>query len=161
MTTMTTIWYTGQQTTTLAEAAEAKGSLYLTTDYDFAAGYGTVFALTVRPEAKVFDTTDKGQVAEVVDRLFEDFEDGALPYDLCNTVAWAIDETGSVEAAKVKLAEEMAPDHIRQESVYDLADLQQWLWETFEFDVVTFYDGDTALLLNAVEMAVEVEIKEE
>lgn len=154
---MMKIWYTGQQATTLAEAAEAKGSLYLTTDYDFAAGYGTVFALTVRPEAKVFDTTDKAQVAEVVDRLFEDFEDGALPYELRDAIAWAIDETGSVEAAKAKLAEEMAPDHIREESVYDMADLQVWLWETFEFDVVTFYNEDTALLLNAVEMAEEVE----
>jgi len=76
--------------------------------------------------------------------------------DLRDAIAWAIDETGSVEAAKAKLAEEMAPDHIREESVYDMADLQVWLWETFEFDVVTFYDEDTALLLNAVEMAEEV-----
>jgi len=106
---MTKVWYTGQQAATLMEAAEAKGSLYLTTDYDFAAGYGTVFALTVRPEAKVFDTTDKAQVAEVVDRLFADYEDGLLPYDLRDAIAWAIDETGSVEAAKAKLAEETCP----------------------------------------------------
>jgi len=154
---MTKVWYTGQQAATLMEAAEAKGSLYLTTDYDFAAGYGTVFALTVRPEAKVFDTTDKAQVAEVVDRLFADYEDGFLLYDLRDAIAWAIDETGSVEAAKAKLAEELAPDHIREESIYDMGDLQSWLWETFEFDLVVFYDEDTALLLNAVEMAEEVE----
>jgi len=154
---MTKVWYTGQQAATLMEAAEAKGSLYLTTDYDFAAGYGTVFALTVRPEAKVFDTTDKAQVAEVVDRLFADYEDGILPCELRDAIAWAIDEMGSVEAAKAKLAEEIAPDHIREESIYDMGDLQSWLWETFEFDVVTFRDEDTALLLNAVEMAEEVE----
>ena len=154
---MTKVWYTGQQAATLMEAAEAKGSLYLTTDYDFAAGYGTVFALTVRPEAKVFDTTDKAQVAEVVDRLVADYEDGLLLYDLRDAIAWAIDETGSVEAAKAKLAEELAPDHIREESIYDMGDLQSWLWETFEFDLVVFYDEDTALLLNAVEMAEEVE----
>lgn len=154
---MTKVWYTGQQAATLAEAARTKGSLYLTTDYDFAAGYGTVFALTVRPEAKVFDTTDKAQVAEVVDRLFADYEDGLLLYDLRDAIAWAIDDTGSVEAAKAKLAEEIAPDHIREESIYDMGDLQSWLWETFEFDLVVFYDEDTALLLNAVEMAEEVE----
>lgn len=154
---MTKVWYTGQQAATLMEAAEAKGSLYLTTDYDFAAGYGTVFALTVRPEAKVFDTTDKDQVAEVVDRLFEDFEDGVLPYDLRDAIAWAIDEAGSIEAAKAKLAEEIAPDHIREESIYDMGDFQSWLWEAFEFDVVMFRDEDTALLLNAVEMAEEVD----
>lgn len=154
---MTKVWYTGQQAATLMEAAEAKGSLYLTTDYDFAAGYGTVFALTVRPEAKVFNTADKDQVAEVVDRLLEDFEDGVLPYDLRDAIAWAIDETGSVEAAKAKLAEEIAPDHIREESIYDMGDFQVWLWDAFEFDVVTFRDEDTALLLNAVEMAEEVE----
>src|SRR5690606_22976157 len=95
---MTKVWYTGQQAATLMEAAEAKGSLYLTTDYDFAAGYGTVYALAVRPEAKAFNTADKDQVAEVVDRPFEDFEDGVLPYDLRDAIAWAIDETGSVEA---------------------------------------------------------------
>src|SRR5690606_38922777 len=154
---MTKVWYTGQQAATLMEAAEAKGSLYLTTDYDFAAGYGTVFALTVRPEAKVFDTTDKAQVAEVVNRLFADYEDGLLLYDLRDAIAWAIDETGSVEAAKAKLAEEIAPDHIREESIYDMGDFQSWLWEAFEFDVVMFRDEDTALLLNAVEMAEEVE----
>lgn len=154
---MTKVWYTGQQAATLMEAAEAKGSLYLTTDYDFAAGYGTVYALTVRPEAKAFNTADKDQVAEVVDRLFEDFEDGVLPYDLRDAIAWAIDETGSEEAAKAKLAEEMAPDHIREESIYDMGDFQVWLWDAFEFDVVTFRDEDTALLLNAVEMAEEVE----
>ena len=153
---MTKVWYTGQQAATLMEAAEAKGSLYLTTDYDFAAGYGTVYALTVRPEAKAFNTADKDQVAEVVDRLFEDFEDGVLPYDLRDAIAWAIDEAGSIEAAKAKLAEEIAPDHIREESIYDMGDLQSWLWETFGFDLVVFYDEDTALLLNAVEMAEEV-----
>lgn len=154
---MTKVWYTGQQAAALMEAAEAKGSLYLTTDRDFAAGYGTVFALTVRPEAKVFDTTDKAQVAEVVSRLFADYEDGLLLYDLRDAIAWAIDETGSVEAAKAKLAEEIAPDHIREESIYDMGDFQSWLWEAFEFDVVMFRDEDTALLLNAVEMAEEVE----
>lgn len=153
---MTKVWYTGQQAATLMEAAEAKGSLYLTTDYDFAAGYGTVFALTVRPEAKVFDTTDKAQVEEVVNLLFENYSDELLPYDLHNTITWTINETGSVEDAKAKLVEEITPDHIREDSIYDMGDLQYWLWDTFKFDLVMFRDEDTALLLNAVEMAEEV-----
>jgi hypothetical protein len=152
---MTKVWYTGQQRATLMEAAKEKGSLYLTTDYDFATGYGTVFALTIRNDAKVFDTTNKAQVVEVVDRLFADYNDYLLPYDLQKAVTWTINETGSIDNAKAKLVDALAPNHIREESIYDMAGLQTWLWETFEYDVVMFWDEDTALLLNAVEMAEE------
>lgn len=150
------VWYTGQQAATLEEAAQAKGSLYLTTDPDFAANYGRVFTLTVKPGAKVFNTADKRQVAEVVDRLFEDYADGVLPYELRGMIDRAIEEEGSEEAARTRIAEELSPDHIREESVYDSGDLQEWLWDTYEFDIVTFRDGDTALLLNAVGMATDV-----
>ncbi len=155
-----TIWYTGQQADTLAQAAEDKQVLYLTTDPEFAASYGKVYALRSREDAKVFDTANREQVAEVVEKLLHDYEDYLLPYELHRSVDRIIEWYGAERVAEV-LTDLLSPREIRNESAYDLGDLQQWLWETFEFDVVTFRDGDTALLLNAVEMAVEVEVEEE
>lgn len=153
------VWYTGQQADSLAQAAAEKGSLYLTDNPDFAAGYGKVYALRIRQDAKVFDTSDRTQVMTVVERLFQDYEDEILSYELRSWIERAVEWYGN--KAKEIIADEISPKEIRNESAYDLADFQVWLWETFEFDVVTFWDEDTALLLNAVEMAVEVEFDEE
>lgn len=152
------VWYTGQQADSLAQAAAEKGSLYLTDNPDFAAGYGKVYALRIRQDAKVFDTSDRTQVMTVVERLFQDYEEGILSYELRGWIDRAIEWYG--DRAVEIIADEISPREIRNESAYDLADFQVWLWETFEFDVVTFWDEDTALLLNAVEMVVEVEFDE-
>lgn len=155
-----TIWYTGQQAETLAQAAEDKRVLYLTTDPEFAASYGKVYALRIREDAKVFDTANREQVAEVVEKLLHDYEDYLLPYELHRSVDRIIEWYGAERAAEV-VAEMLTPREIRNESAYDLGDLQEWLWDRFEFDVVMFRDRDTALLLNAVEMTIEVEVEEE
>src|SRR5690606_1779019 len=109
-------------------------------------------------EAKVFDTTDRAAVKSVVERLFEDYAEGTLSSEMRGWIERAIEWHG--ESAAEIVADEISPAQICEESVYDLGEFQQWLWETFEFDLVTFWAGDTALLLNAVEMAVEMTVEE-
>lgn len=129
-------WFHGR-TGNLGDAIDRYGALYLTDDWDFASGYGDVYEITLTEGLRVLDTTDKAAVAVLLKALRRDRDRDLLPP--------ALDDT-----AENLSQEDVSPDHIRSESVYDDADFQRWLFE-HGYDLVTFWDEDTALLLNASE----------
>lgn len=120
-------------------AMKRHGSLYLTDDHSFAAAYGKVHLVELNPSLKVFKTEDEDQVRAVVKKLLSDHEKDKLTPNLDGIVG---------EAEEGVLAEELAPDNIRGESIYDNADFQRWLTES-GYGLVTFYDDTTALVLDA------------
>lgn len=146
-------WLTGQETGDRS-ALEAKGFLYLTKDQDFAEQYSNqdlsrTHLVRIKEGAKTFDVGNKQQVDDVVNRMFSDHEAGSLPSGVRDMVDTAITEAGDDQgAAKKRIAAELSPRQIRDESVYDSGDLQQYLWDSHNFQVVEFKDRDTALLFD-------------
>lgn len=147
-------WYSGQQETDPLRLRQDKGSLYLTNDIDFARSYATggkneyIHKVKINPEAKAFDTSKSKDVERVANSLFRDYNNDKLDYELSDMIERAIAENGSKKAARERIIEELSPNEIRNESIYDNGSFQGWLYDRHGFDVVKFWDENTALLLN-------------
>jgi SNF2 family DNA or RNA helicase/predicted RNA methylase len=110
-----------------------------------------VYAVELKPGGSVFDTSNARRVGRVVSAMFADDENGKLSPQLEGMIARAVEDAdGDRNAAKERISDEMSPSSIKDESVFDEHELQAWLWDRFGYQIVTFGDRDTALLIDTV-----------
>jgi len=142
-----TVWYHGASTDAERAHREQSKSFYLTKDQQFAAGCGDVHVVKLANAGVVFDTADEKQSKRVAERFFEQAREGSLPFLDLDRMAAQYKEDHEDDPVGA-LAEDLSPDHIRDESTYDSGEIQGWLYDEFGFEAVHFYDEDTALVLD-------------
>lgn len=138
--TYTNKWLHGRRSSVIS-AIRAYGALFLTNDPEFTSQYGDVYEITLKPGLKVFEAGDEGATTVVAARLKNAYERDELVPNL---------DTMLCSRTASEIAAELQPDHIRSASIYDERDLHNWLMSE-GFDLVTFWDDDTALVLDASE----------
>ena len=138
-------WYTGED-----QDLATKQTQYLTTDPDFAKGYGTVYSVVFSiAEPKTLYSNDIDSLKSIVDNMFEDYENGELNTGLNEVIQFCLESSDNdVDNAKESLIEELSPTEIENESSYDNDDITEYICSKTDYEIIIFSDLTTALLLD-------------
>jgi hypothetical protein len=140
-------WYTGHRgIDSFQQLVNYPSWLYLTQDVEFARVYGPVWEIWLRDNLKTFDTAN-GKEVDMKVRMYIDYllQDKTLEDLVYESNYESFTQEELYNRVYDEVEEMFTPADVKEVSFYD-GDLTAWLWETFEYQLITF--NTTAIVVD-------------